>query len=431
MRARPSGTYSTRFNDFALEFYSFVADNYAPFYSRPVECTDRDAPFVLDGVLYHESDLNLEEHYTDTHGYTEINFAAFGMVGMRFYPRIRSLHRQRIYCADPARDHGVLEPVLQRGRRAVNFRLIAEQWDRIGQFYAAFPAGHATASAALQRLNRFQASNRFYAANRELGRALKTEFVLQYMSEPKLRAKVRRGLLKVEQLHALARAVYYGQRGRISAREVYDQMNACSCLTLILACIVYWQALGDLTPSRRAGLSVRPRPAAARQPDRVEERRPLRRDQDRPRQAHEAWPLACISTRIWSVPLPGPRPDGFDRCPLALGGSRGGPEAAGATSQRRLRSVLGLPRSARIRTESRPAIRCADSPAGQRAAPAALSTTPSTRQVALAMPLAEAPWAVDEEEPHPRARRVGGLPPLPPLHPRRAPILSAAPTSTV
>ena len=84
-------TYSTRFNDFALEFYSFVADNYAPFYSRPVECTDRDAPFVLDGVLYHESDLNLEEHYTDTHGYTEINFAAFGMVGMRFCPRIRSL----------------------------------------------------------------------------------------------------------------------------------------------------------------------------------------------------------------------------------------------------------------------------------------------------------------------------------------------------
>ena len=23
---------------------------------------------------------------------------------------------------------------------------------------------------------------------------------------------------------------------------VYDQMNACSCLTLILTCIVYWQA---------------------------------------------------------------------------------------------------------------------------------------------------------------------------------------------
>ena len=61
------------------------------------------------------------------------------MIGMRFCSRIRSLHRQRIYCADPAHDHGVLEPVLKRGRRVVNFRLIAEQWDRIGQFYAAPP----------------------------------------------------------------------------------------------------------------------------------------------------------------------------------------------------------------------------------------------------------------------------------------------------
>ena len=212
-----------------------------------------------------------------------------------------SLHRQRIYCADPARDHGVLEPVLQRGRRAVNFHLIVEQWDRIGQFYAAFPAGHATASAALQRLNRFQASNRFYAANRELGRALKTEFVLQYMSEPQLRAKVRRGLLKVEQLHALARAVYYGQRGRISAREVYDQMNACSCLTLILASIVYWQAREI---SRLAAAPDFPFPAAARQPDRVEERHPLRREHDRPRQAHEAPHLARGSRELASRARP-------------------------------------------------------------------------------------------------------------------------------
>ena len=106
----------------ALEFYSFVADNYAPFLTAArSSAPTATRPFVLDGVLYHESDL-----------------AAFGMVGMRFCPRIRSLHRKRIYCADPGRDHGVLEPVVKRGRRAVNFRL--------------------------------QASNRLYAANRERGR---------------------------------------------------------------------------------------------------------------------------------------------------------------------------------------------------------------------------------------------------------------------
>ena len=64
-------TYSHTFSDYALEFYSFIADNYAPFYSTVIECTDRDAAYVLDGLLYNESDLVLEEHYTDTHGYTE------------------------------------------------------------------------------------------------------------------------------------------------------------------------------------------------------------------------------------------------------------------------------------------------------------------------------------------------------------------------
>jgi TnpA family transposase len=49
-------------------------------------------------------------------------------------------------------------------------------------------------------------------------------------------------LLNVEQLHALARDVFYGRRGWINARALWEQMNTCSCLNLILACIVYWQA---------------------------------------------------------------------------------------------------------------------------------------------------------------------------------------------
>ena len=37
-------SYSHAFNDFALEFYHFVADNYAPYFSLTHECADRDAP---------------------------------------------------------------------------------------------------------------------------------------------------------------------------------------------------------------------------------------------------------------------------------------------------------------------------------------------------------------------------------------------------
>ena len=138
--------YSYKFRDYALEFYSFVADNYAPFYGVPIECNERDAPYVLDGLLYNESDLELEEHYTDTHGYTEINFAAFAMLGKEFCPRIRKISNQRIYLIDQNRDYGALAPLFNRkGRTNIKMDWIVDQWDRMGQFYATLKTGHTTA----------------------------------------------------------------------------------------------------------------------------------------------------------------------------------------------------------------------------------------------------------------------------------------------
>ena len=235
--------YSHKFSDYALEFYSFVADNYAPYYVVPIECNERDAPYVLDGILYNESDLQLEEHYTDTHGYTEINFAAFAMLGKEFCPRIRKISNQRIYRIDPNRDYGALAPLFNRkGRTTIKMDWIVDQWDRMGQFYATLKSGHTTASVALKRLNSMSKSNQFYRANRELGRIKKTEFILKYMSLPPLRRRIRRGLLKVDQLHSLSRDVAYAKQGRITKRDFYEIMKSCSCLTLILACIIYWQA---------------------------------------------------------------------------------------------------------------------------------------------------------------------------------------------
>ena len=235
-------TWSPRFQDYALEFYSFVADNYAPFYSIPIECTDRDAAYVLDGLLYNESDLALEEHFTDTHGYTEINFAAFAMLGRRFSPRIRGIQKQRIYRIDQDKDYGALMPLVKPRDRAIHLDWVTDQWDRMGHFYASLESGHTTASTGLKRLVGYTGKNHFYRANRELGRVFKTEHILRVMADPLARQQIRRGLLKSEEMHALARQVAYGKQGKISARDLQAQLNTSNCLTIIMACIIYWQA---------------------------------------------------------------------------------------------------------------------------------------------------------------------------------------------
>ena len=62
------------------------------------------------------------------------------------------------------------------------------------------------------------------------------------MVNPEMRKRRQRGLLKGEEMHQLARDINYGNRGKITARDLEAQRNCCNCLTLIMACVIYWQA---------------------------------------------------------------------------------------------------------------------------------------------------------------------------------------------
>ena len=137
-----------------------------------LECSERDAAHVLDGPLYHESELAPEEHYTDTHGYTACNFAAFAMPGKRFCPRIRGLKKQRIHHADPERGYGAPGDMLSGARRRLRLDWIEKHWDEIAQLVASFAHGHTTASTVMQRLVSFGAKNRLYPRHAGPGAAL-------------------------------------------------------------------------------------------------------------------------------------------------------------------------------------------------------------------------------------------------------------------
>ena len=235
-------TFSHKFNDFAIEFYIFVADNYAPFYNLVKEATDRDSSKVLDGYLYNVSDLDPDEWYYDTHGYTEINFAAFAMLGKTFSPRIKNIKTQWIYKINDTKAYGSLDKLMKGAKHTIEMNSIVDQWDRMAQFYASLKAGHVTASTALKRLTGHTEQNLFYKANLQLGRILKTEHILLWMADPHKRKRTRKGLLKVEQIHQLARDITYGNRGRLKGKSLEDINNSGNCTTLIMAAIIYWQA---------------------------------------------------------------------------------------------------------------------------------------------------------------------------------------------
>jgi TnpA family transposase len=78
-------------------FYTHIPDQYAPYYIQLISATMRDATHVIDGLLYHQTDLPIEEHYTDTAGYTNRVFALCHLLGFRFRTRIRDLADKNLY----------------------------------------------------------------------------------------------------------------------------------------------------------------------------------------------------------------------------------------------------------------------------------------------------------------------------------------------
>ena len=80
-----------------VTMYRHTSDEYSAFYVNVINTNIRDAVLVIDGVLHHESELEIEKHFTDTAGYTEQIFGLSHLLGFMFAPRIRDIADSILY----------------------------------------------------------------------------------------------------------------------------------------------------------------------------------------------------------------------------------------------------------------------------------------------------------------------------------------------
>lgn len=78
---------------------------------KPIPTTARDATYVLDEILDNETELPIEQHTTDTAGYTELLLSLFDLVGLQFSPRIRDMADQRLFRLDRSIRYQHIEPL--------------------------------------------------------------------------------------------------------------------------------------------------------------------------------------------------------------------------------------------------------------------------------------------------------------------------------
>ena len=139
---------------------------------------------MLDGLLYHQSEVTIRRHHTDGGGDSDHVFALFALLGFQFAPRIPDLKHRRLYSFDKPSAYPALEPLIA-GR--INVALIRAHWPEILRVAASIRTGTVTASLIMRQLAAYPRQNGVAAALRELGRLERTLFTLDWIEDPELR----------------------------------------------------------------------------------------------------------------------------------------------------------------------------------------------------------------------------------------------------
>jgi TnpA family transposase len=239
-RGATGGDINARYGvDPGFSFYTHVSDQHGPYHAKVISAATHEAPYVLDGLLHHGSDIKILEHYTDTGGATDHVFALCAMLGFRFCPRLRDFADRRLVPLNQPTAYPIIAPLL--GKR-IRVDVIREHWDDVLRLVASLKAGHVAPSVILRKLAAYERQNQIDLALQEIGKIERTLFMLDWLENPSLRQRCQAGLNKSEQRHALTQAICTFRQGRIIDRGHEAQQYRASGLNLVIAAIVYWNS---------------------------------------------------------------------------------------------------------------------------------------------------------------------------------------------
>lgn len=227
--------------DQGVTLYTFIDERQAIFHSTVFSASDREAAYVLDGLMHNSVQPN-QIHSTDTHGYTEKIFGASHMLGVDFAPRLKDLSKQRIY-AFSARKTFQKKGYPLIPTRTINKNLILKNWEDIVRFMATIKTHHATASQLFKRLSSYSNQHPLYEALQEFGRIIKTQFILTYFDDVTLRQQIQKQLNRIELSNKFSHAVFFDNDQEFQDGEPEDQQLSAACQVIIQNSIILWNYL--------------------------------------------------------------------------------------------------------------------------------------------------------------------------------------------
>lgn len=230
-----------RYGGRGVMVYWHVEKKSACIYSQFKRVSSSEVSAMIEGVLRHCTEMEVNQQYVDTHGQSVVAFAFCRLLGFELMPRFKNLHKQRLYRPEAGQTYPNLELVL--ASRAIDWEVIEQQLDVMVKHAVALKRGMADAESLLRRFTRANVQHPAYKAFTELGKAIKTIFLCRYLASEDLRREVNEGLNVVESWNSTNDFILFGRKGELATNRREDQEMGLLCLHLLQASLVYINTL--------------------------------------------------------------------------------------------------------------------------------------------------------------------------------------------
>jgi TnpA family transposase len=210
-------------------------------YSQFKRVSSSEAAAMIEGVLRHCTEMEVNRQYVDSHGQSVVAFAFCRLLGFELMPRFKAIHSQKLCRPEAGQTYPNLEPVMTL--RAIDWEAIEQQLDTLVKHTVALKLGTADAESLLRRFTRTNVQHPAYKAFTELGKAIRTIFLCRYLASEELRREVNEGLNVVENWNGANDFIHFGNKGELATNRKDDQEMSVLCLHLLQSSLVYINTL--------------------------------------------------------------------------------------------------------------------------------------------------------------------------------------------
>jgi TnpA family transposase len=240
-----------------VTFYNLVSDQFTGLNGIAVPGTLRDSLVLLSVVLEQQTELQPTEIMTDTGAYTDTIFGIFHLLGYQFSPRLADIGGTRFWRVDGKADYGALDEL---AAQRINVVLILQHWEDLLRLAGSLKLGTVQAAGLIRTLQTKERPTKLARALEELGRLIKTLYLLRFIDDEAYRRRILIQLNRGEGRHQLARVVFHGKRGELRQRYREGQEDQLGALGLVVNAIVLWNTIymnAALDQLRAEGFDVR------------------------------------------------------------------------------------------------------------------------------------------------------------------------------